>query len=325
MEEQRKAEEFQEQEEARQALARHQTWLQKEEEAQKQWRALQIKLTAAREERERQNAKIRLEWEKEQKRLKEIHEQKQQEIEERRKFLIRRFEEVNEFIENGGDTPENLKGQLETNPGKPTCPFFHKTSTCRFFDVCSRNHIRPSISRIILIPNFYTHYSLEKTENDSITDSNLEFESRETYEHFREFFFDVVPELEKCGPVKQFKVCCNREAHLRGNVYIEYESTRSALKSYRTFNGRWYGGKQLSVEFCGIASWKSAICGLFFVKRCPKGNACNFLHVFRNPGNLFNESNRHSRANSVNNRLVYILKLIPVKNLINFQSNIRKA
>lgn len=29
--------------------------------------------------------------------------------------------------------------------------------------------------------------------------------------------------------------------------------------------------------------------GLFFIKRCPKGNACNFLHVFRNPKNIYSE------------------------------------
>lgn len=310
-----------EQEEARLSIEQHQKWLKAEEEAQKRWQELQRKLTAAREERARQNAKIRLEWEQEQNRLKEIQEQKRKELEERRKQQVKRYEEISNFIENGGDTPEHLKEQFESNPGKPICPFFHKTSTCRFFDVCSRNHIRPSMSRIILITNFYTHYSLEKTENDSITDSNLEFENYETYEDYREFFFDVVPELEKCGRIKQFKVCCNHESHLRGNVYVEYETTRSALKSYQIFNGRWYGGKQLNVEFCNIESWKSAICGiiltkqmlsiqnnffvgLFSVRRCPKGNACNFLHVFRNPGNLFTEFTRYSKTNNINNELV---------------------
>lgn len=27
--------------------------------------------------------------------------------------------------------------------------------------------------------------------------------------------------------------------------------------------------------------------GLHFRRKCPKGSSCNFLHVFKNPGNLF--------------------------------------
>jgi len=147
--------------------------------------------------------------------------------------------------------------------------------------------VRPGISRVLLIPNFYSHYSLQQTENEHGNDFTLEFENQETYEDFKQFFYDVLPEMEKCGRVRQFKVCCNQEIHLRGNVYVEYSSFREAVKSYRTFLGRWYGGKQLHVEFCNIESWKSAICGLYARQKCPKGSSCNFLHVFSNPSNLF--------------------------------------
>lgn len=154
-----------------------------------------------------------------------------------------------------------MKTTYETNPNKPTCPFFNKTGACRFKDTCSRNHIRPGISRVLLIPNFYSHYSLEQTEGEYGSDSTLEFEKYETYKHFREFFYDVLPELEKCGYVTQFRICCNHEAHLRGNVYVEFSSNREAVKGYQKFHSRWYGGKQLHVEFCKIDSWKFAICG----------------------------------------------------------------
>lgn len=222
---------------------------------------MQIKLAVAREERARQNELIKLEWEKEQQILKE----KQEKEEKERQEMIKKQEELNElvnnFVCNGGDTPEHLNGFSETNPNKQQCPFFKKTSTCRFFDVCSRNHVRPAISKIILIPNFYSHYSLEKTETDKFSDSSLEFESAETYAHYKEFFYDVVPEFEKCGRMRLFKTCSNHEAHLRGNVFVEFMTKREALISYRLLNGRWYGGKQLNVEFCNIQSWRSAICG----------------------------------------------------------------
>ncbi|EFA02987.2 U2 small nuclear ribonucleoprotein auxiliary factor 35 kDa subunit-related protein 2 [Tribolium castaneum] len=282
---------FQEEEEARLRAEAEQRWLKIEEEAQRQWRELQKKLEEAREERIRQNLLIKLEWEKEQKRLKELKEAKEREREENEKRQQQLRDEIENFIANGGDTPEHLKVSVEMNPNKPVCPFFQKTSACRFRDSCSRNHIKPGVSRILLIPNFYSHYSLEQTENE-YDDSSLEFENHETYSHFKDFFFDVLPEMERFGRIRQFKVCCNRESHLRGNVYVEYSTTREAVKSFQVFNGRWYGGRQLSVEFCNIESWKSAICGLHSRKKCPKGSSCNFLHVFPNPQNMFHLADR---------------------------------
>lgn len=228
-----------------------------EKEAQKQWHLLQEKLHAIRAEKEKQNQKIRDEWEREQKRLEELRLKKEQEVEEARKRQERVQQQINDYVERGGEIPEELTAFDETNSSKPPCPFFQKTGACRFRDACSRNHKRPRASTVILIPNFYSHYSLEQIESDS----SLEFENRETYEHFREFFFDVLPELEGYGKIRQFRVCCNHEAHLRGNVYVEYSSRREAIRCFKALQGRWYGGKQLNVEFCNIESWKSAICG----------------------------------------------------------------
>ncbi len=78
---------------------------------------------------------------------------------------------------------------------------------------------------------------------------------------FREFYHDVLTELKTFGTIVQFKVCCNEEPHLRGNVYAQYKSERSAIKALRALQGRYYGGKRISVEFCKISSWCKAICG----------------------------------------------------------------
>lgn len=77
----------------------------------------------------------------------------------------------------------------------------------------------------------------------------------------RVFYEDVLPEWESIGKISQFKVCCNFEPHLRGNVYIEYESAQHAVQAFKKFHGRFYGGKQINVEFVNIDSWKAAICG----------------------------------------------------------------
>lgn len=253
-------------------------WIVKEKQAQIRWRELQEKLQLARERRAKQNELIRQEWEFEQKRLKDLKALKEKEVEEKRKQQEELINEINNFIKNGGDIPDSLKQNLETNPNKEICPFFRKTGACRFKDTCSRNHIRPGISKILLIPNFYSHYSLEKCDNEHGNDTNLEFESYEVYNHFKEFFDDVITEMERHGSIRQFKVCCNTEPHLRGNVYVEYSNCHSAIKSYKIFQGRWYGGKQLNVEFCNIESWKNAVCGKIKILLL---NVFFYLHCFR--------------------------------------------
>ena len=56
----------------------------------------------------------------------------------------------------------------------------------------------------------------------SLVDLSLEYEDSELYRSFVDFYHDVLPEFKSVGNVTQFKVCCNHEPHLRGNVYIQY-------------------------------------------------------------------------------------------------------
>lgn len=51
----------------------------------------------------------------------------------------------------------------------------------------------------------------------------LEYEDNDLYNSFREFYVDTLPEFKSVGKVINFKVCCNHEAHLRGNVYVQYK------------------------------------------------------------------------------------------------------
>lgn len=67
------------------------------------------------------------------------------------------------------------------------------------------------------------HYSLNSNNDGKrLTLSAFYFD--------REFYDDVVPELKKCGTLIQFKVCCNLEPHLRGNVYVQYQTIREAVE-----------------------------------------------------------------------------------------------
>lgn len=56
-----------------------------------------------------------------------------------------------------------------------------------------------------------------------ISDLGLEYEDSDTYQHFKEFYEDTLPEFRKYGRVVQYKVCANYEPHLKGNVYVQFE------------------------------------------------------------------------------------------------------
>lgn len=132
-----------------------------------------------------------------------------------------------------------------------------------------------------MIPGFYTHFSLEKTSTGEYdTDVSLEFGTSEMRQHYKEFYQDIVSELESFGKIKTLKCCSNSEVHLRGNLYVEYLTEREAARALRRLKGRWYAGRKLNCEFVSLISWRNAVCGM---SKCPKGRACNFLHTFRNP------------------------------------------
>ncbi|OXA51586.1 Zinc finger CCCH domain-containing protein 5 [Folsomia candida] len=177
--------------------------------------------------------------------------------------------------------------------GQETCKLFVKTGACRFFDRCKLLHPTPVLSQTLLVPNFFSHFLLQESLRDEYDmDLGLEYEKSELQIEFLEFYQDVLPEFQKHGKVIQFKVCCNFEAHLRGNVYIQYDNIRSSVEAFRTFNARFYNGRQISLQFVKIDSWRTAICWSFLNRHCVKGGSCNYLHVFRNPTKEFVSADR---------------------------------
>ncbi|XP_012266971.2 U2 small nuclear ribonucleoprotein auxiliary factor 35 kDa subunit-related protein 1 [Athalia rosae] len=277
---QRAEEEFKKAEEAKEHELQERKWLEEEVRAQKEWRIQQERKTKARQEQLQQEARIREEFEAKQEalRLKKEEARRREEEEAKRAELVQR--EIDEYIDKGASTPEILRSVTNTQPGKELCPFFSKTGACRYGDTCSRNHQRLALSKVLLIPGFYSHFSLEKNSAEYDTDIGLEFDASETRQHFREFYNDVVPELESFGRIKTLKYCKNAEIHLRGNMYVEYHTEREAARALRSLKGRWYAGRQLNCEFVNLKSWRNAVCGM---PKCPKGRACNFLHTLRNP------------------------------------------
>ncbi|XP_011866151.1 PREDICTED: U2 small nuclear ribonucleoprotein auxiliary factor 35 kDa subunit-related protein 2 [Vollenhovia emeryi] len=284
-EEQKQKEEREEQEQKEHA-ERERLWLEEEITAQKKWQILEEQRAKEEQERREKEMKIHEEFEAIRAVLLKKKEEEKKEREEQLRKQVQLLKEIDNYIDNGVKTPEALREVSDNQPTKDLCPFFSKTGACRHGNACSKNHHKIFLSKVILIPGFYSHFSLEKNLAEYDTDVALEFENAEMLRHYHEFFQDVIGELESFGRIKTFKCCCNMEIHLRGNVYIEYYTERDAARAWRSLSGRWYGGKQLNCDFVHMISWRKAICG---IAECPKGSKfCNFLHTFKNPHNRYN-------------------------------------
>ncbi|XP_053562055.1 U2 small nuclear ribonucleoprotein auxiliary factor 35 kDa subunit-related protein 2 [Bombina bombina] len=292
-EEERKFEEFEDEiqyEIERQRL--HEEWLLREQKAQEEFLQKKQKEEAAKR-REEEERKLIEEWAEQENRQKdgdpELVKKKQRE-----EAVQKMLDEAESQLENG-DTwhnPEAPDG-YGTEKDRANCPFYLKTGACRFGERCSRKHGYPSSSQTLLIRGMFVSYGMEQCRRDDYdTDASLEYGDEEIYQQFLEFYSDVVPEFKSVGKVVQFKVSCNFEPHLRGNVYVQYQTEDECLQAFTLFNGRWYASRQLQCEFSPVTRWKTAICGLFERLKCPRGKHCNFLHVFKNPNNEFWEANR---------------------------------
>ncbi|XP_055769703.1 uncharacterized protein LOC129845808 isoform X2 [Salvelinus fontinalis] len=196
-------------------------------------------------------------------------------------------------LENGGPWRNPEAPDFGTEQDRANCPFFLKTGACRFGDRCSRKHVHPPSSPTLMIRGMFATFGMDQRSRDDYdTDACLEHSEEEVQQQFVDFYEDVLPEFRTAGKVVQFKVSCNFEPHLRGNVYVQFDKEEQCREGFMMFNGRWYAGKQLQCEFSPVTRWKTAICGLFDRQKCPKGKHCNFLHVYRNPGNEFWEADR---------------------------------
>ncbi|XP_070766915.1 U2 small nuclear ribonucleoprotein auxiliary factor 35 kDa subunit-related protein 2 [Enoplosus armatus] len=280
-------------------LRLHEEWLEKERLAQEEFRMKSEREEAARKRKEEEERMIKEEWEAQQRREQEEKEQKQQEKRGREEAVQKMLDEAENQLDNGGPwmNPEAPVTENSENFGTErdvaNCPFFLKTGACRFGDRCSRKHAYPTASPTLMIRGMFRTFGMEESRRDDYDiDAWLEHSEEELQESFLEFYDDVLPELKSIGKVVQFKVSCNYEPHLRGNVYVQFDIEEQCKQALIKFNGRWYAGRQLHCEMCPVTRWKNAICGLFDRQKCPKGKHCNFLHVFRNPGNEFWEADR---------------------------------
>ncbi|NWI33359.1 U2AFM protein, partial [Sula dactylatra] len=268
----------------------HEQWLLREEKAQEEFKLKKEKEEAARKRQEEEERKIKEEWEEQQRKEREAAQQKQQEKREREVIPGMLKKMPHEDMEYG------ITLLLFLNTVLNQKMYYSSSLPDSSNRTCSRKHNYPTSSKTLLVRGMFLTFGMEQCRRDDYdTDASLEYSDEETYQQFLEFYEDVLPEFQNVGKVVQFKVSCNYEPHLRGNVYVQYQSEKDCQAALALFSGRWYAGRQLHCEFCPVTRWKTAICGLFERQKCPRGKHCNFLHVFKNPNNEFWEANRDIR------------------------------
>ncbi|KAH8377814.1 hypothetical protein KR093_007236, partial [Drosophila rubida] len=268
-------------------------WLRREALAQRQFRIDAAKLRQQEDEAERLRTRQAEELsalQQEQRLWREEQERLAAEAAAEFEAMMQRMQE---YMENAEEhtPPAELRRVVETHPDQRLCEFFTRTNGCRYGDACTFNHRRPMLSKVILIRHFFTHPLLQvadtKTEYAK-SDEHLELTDRDLRADYDEFFNDVVEELEKFGKIVNFRAVRNTLPHLRGNVFVEYAQERFALRAFVNLQGRYYAARRLNVEFSNLNAWRGAVCGLSLTRKCPKGYNCGYLHMFRNPNNVFN-------------------------------------
>lgn len=73
----------------------------------------------------------------------------------------------------------------------------------------------------------------------------------------------------------------NLASHLRGNVYIEFESEEGAKQAWQSLRVRYYKGRILDPELVPMVDWSASVCGAFIKGACTRANEnCNYLHLY---------------------------------------------
>lgn len=73
----------------------------------------------------------------------------------------------------------------------------------------------------------------------------------------------------------------NLASHLRGNVYIEFESEEGAKQAWQALRVRYYKGRILDPELVPMVDWSASVCGAFIQGACTRANEnCNYLHLY---------------------------------------------
>ncbi|OHT11602.1 Splicing factor U2af small subunit A [Tritrichomonas foetus] len=167
----------------------------------------------------------------------------------------------------------NQKGKQEKN--QIYCTFFQRAGACMHGEACSRMHIRPLISKTLLLSNIYPNplkFISLLPENTLIIEPNT------LARNFDEFYIDIYEELRKYGPIEDLLVSGNLCDHLVGNVLVRFVNEEDSISAINDLKSRFYAGRPIDVQFSPVYNFEDATCKQFFENQCRHGDNCNFIH-----------------------------------------------
>lgn len=144
------------------------------------------------------------------------------------------------------------------------CPFYRKIGTCRHGDKCSKSHPVPYRSDTLIIAHMYNK------------------------ENVNEFVEDLIVEAGQIAPVVDVLISGNESEHMKGNVYLSFQTDEDAERVLTNFNRRWYGGRPVYAARCPVHDLRTAVCRQAETSSCDRGGQCNYVHPVRIDGSLLN-------------------------------------
>lgn len=162
-----------------------------------------------------------------------------------------------------------------TEKDKVNCSFYYKIGACRHGLKCTKLHNVPAYSQTVLLKNFY----LGPLNTSANVLEVRKYTNEELQQHFDDTYEELFVELEeKYGELEELNICENINEHLVGNTYCKFRYEEDAEKAVQDLNNRWFNTRPIYAELSPVTDFHEACCQ-FQPSDCPRGSACNFLHL----------------------------------------------
>lgn len=155
------------------------------------------------------------------------------------------------------------------------CTFYQRTGACAHGEVCSKMHIRPTVSSSLLLRNMYPNPS---KFIELLPPNSLSIDDETIQANFDEFYLDIYNELKKFGTITDFLVADNLCDHLVGNILVRFEHPEECKAALENLRGRFYAGRPVDAQLSPVVDFVGAVCQELRENSCRFGLRCNYIH-----------------------------------------------
>lgn len=145
------------------------------------------------------------------------------------------------------------------------CQFYNKVGACRHGAKCVRKHSLPTRSKNIVICG-------AKIPDDQTKEA---------------FIKAVFIEIALIAKIREFAVAGNRSPHLKGNIYVAFDTEEDAERVLNNINARWLNRVPVFAELGPMDNLGRILCREG--ERCPRALDCNYVHMMPLDRRVFDE------------------------------------